>query len=1008
MQSFNSIKTTLDESSNLDLSEIKKIYLLGSTGAGKTSLVRNILDTNRYSFPTTTQTKTTVAPTEYVIKKGLDFKTTIIIKEKSEVYDSIETLVDEAIKKALDNSKLNKTDLEDVKFKLEESADGRFRLKYMVSEETLKKKAEDIEFKILPLIKNNNDDESLLDNIEVKTIKNNIIKDLFEDIENTFEKLNIDEYTLFEEKQPLIINNINKKEDFILRNKELLKNEFGSLVLLADYIRIEGEELLADWLPSDLEFVLIDGEGIGHSLSEKRDTLSVRHYDFFDYCNQILLVGKALEPFISGGQGAIESIYINGYKDKLKLIFSKIDEITNTDKNGFLRRQLSNLEDALEKQKISFDIENKDTYKLEKLNDPKQTPISSQKTIKKLLQDIDNSKDPEFKSLEYDFNNLFISLDTEKFISEFRKDIDSKHWMTVKAFTKRMFQSEVEFGDIKPISKILNLIMTDINVFLQRDDQLKLEIASSQNKIKQEFSKGLILYIYKKLIIENQHLWKQSYEKSGIGSHKIRKEFIFRNIFEDFLPSQNNDKQFKILRKDIKELLIKSGAKESASASKIVLNTIDIKRIYKKRDFNWKISEDINILIAKNGVGKSTILKLINACINNDMQLIEEYNNPSINLSFSQYYLKDNENEEPTLLNIKNNKTSKNINSVLIDTFDNKINQSINSKTELDFIIEKLTKEFSIYNGSINTLIKKETEEIREKIKKIEKNISEATIDELKEFQKLKVEENEIKNKKYKKLLQFKEIINTFYKDTNKEIIIDDVLIQNPKVPFVIRFKDKPISGPVNEEEETEFLSRLSSGEKQILIIFLSIIVQGDKPFILLMDEPESSLHVEWQAILIENIKKLNPNIQIIIATHNPIILLDRKASEIGKMDITDLDGIVKVDDKGTRYSDISSILLTHFGLSSLIGLTMQNDIREFTKLKLKEANLNEEEKTRLTKLHKILDNSLVGDILYNSKYFIFLKYLEEHKNINFEKYEEIDEEEMKEFLEDFGDFFND
>ena len=38
----------------------------------------------------------------------------------------------------------------------------------------------------------------------------------------------------------------------------------------------------------------------------------------------------------------------------------------------------------------------------------------------------------------------------------------------------------------------------------------------------------------------------------------------------------------------------------------------------------------------------------------------------------------------------------------------------------------------------------------------------------------------------------------------------------------------------------------------------------------------------------------------------------------------------------------------------------------------------------------------------------MFLNFLKEHKNINFDRYEEVTEEEMSGFLEDFGDFFND
>ena len=41
------------------------------------------------------------------------------------------------------------------------------------------------------------------------------------------------------------------------------------------------------------------------------------------------------------------------------------------------------------------------------------------------------------------------------------------------------------------------------------------------------------------------------------------------------------------------------------------------------------------------------------------------------------------------------------------------------------------------------------------------------------------------------------------------------------------------------------------------------------------MDEPEISLHIEWQNKLIEAIRSLNPNCQIIMTTHSPSIFAD-------------------------------------------------------------------------------------------------------------------------------------
>jgi predicted ATP-dependent endonuclease of OLD family len=40
------------------------------------------------------------------------------------------------------------------------------------------------------------------------------------------------------------------------------------------------------------------------------------------------------------------------------------------------------------------------------------------------------------------------------------------------------------------------------------------------------------------------------------------------------------------------------------------------------------------------------------------------------------------------------------------------------------------------------------------------------------------------------------------------------------------------------------------------------------------MDEPEVSLHIEWQKQLIDLIVELNPNVQIILTTHSPALIM--------------------------------------------------------------------------------------------------------------------------------------
>ena len=70
-------------------------------------------------------------------------------------------------------------------------------------------------------------------------------------------------------------------------------------------------------------------------------------------------------------------------------------------------------------------------------------------------------------------------------------------------------------------------------------------------------------------------------------------------------------------------------------------------------------------------------------------------------------------------------------------------------------------------------------------------------------------------------------------------------------------------------------LYKLSSGEKQLLIILLRVFLMDEQPYILLMDEPEISLHIEWQYRLFEEIQKLNPHCQIITSTHSPSLFGD-------------------------------------------------------------------------------------------------------------------------------------
>lgn len=83
---------------------------------------------------------------------------------------------------------------------------------------------------------------------------------------------------------------------------------------------------------------------------------------------------------------------------------------------------------------------------------------------------------------------------------------------------------------------------------------------------------------------------------------------------------------------------------------------------------------------------------------------------------------------------------------------------------------------------------------------------------------------------------------------------------------------------------------QLSSGEKNILltIFFISISLSDSKENILIIDEPEISLHPKWQIEYLENISDLFylNDIKIYIATHSPLLLTDLFFDKNQKIDI--------------------------------------------------------------------------------------------------------------------------
>ena len=305
-------------------------------------------------------------------------------------------------------------------------------------------------------------------------------------------------------------------------------------------------------------------------------------------------------------------------------------------------------------------------------------------------------------------------------------------------------------------------------------------------------------------------------------------------------------------------------------------------------------------------------------------------------------------------------------------------------RSQLDLQLEELIKPFASHLLKLKNAYE-------EKIKPIDENIKKIMTDsngDFKEAQELYLHRDEIKKEVFANLTTCKEIIDNMFKDTNKTI---DFLTSDKGEIFI------------NTAESNIDITQLSSGEKQVLIILLTILLRENKPYVLLIDEPELSLHVEWQTAFIDSLRKLNSNIQIIIATHNPLLVLNRKAEEIGILE----NGQNKVIKKsiGSKYLDVSATLLSYFGLSSLVGHDMKESIEEVFRLNEKKE-LSEDEQVRLNELKSNLDSTLATNFIYDRHYYNFLKFIKDNKDIDFDKLNEISEDEMNTLLGEYKELF--
>jgi len=206
------------------------------------------------------------------------------------------------------------------------------------------------------------------------------------------------------------------------------------------------------------------------------------------------------------------------------------------------------------------------------------------------------------------------------------------------------------------------------------------------------------------------------------------------------------------------------------------------------------------------------------------------------------------------------------------------------------------------------------------------------------------------------------------FKNRNKIIgeVIDKVCDEINSIFSIMDLEVKLIG--LSEDEDTkpvfknslgkEFdINGLSSGEKQLFLRGLSLKFLEANNSIILIDEPEISLHPEWQQKIIKVYENIGVNNQLIIATHSPHIVGDVKAEQLR---------ILIKDKNGVSLFDNDKIDETY-------GHTIENILKTTMKL----DNLrNDDISEKLKKALVLLEKDLFETREFNENFDYLRKYL--------------------------------
>jgi predicted ATPase len=358
---------------------------------------------------------------------------------------------------------------------------------------------------------------------------------------------------------------------------------------------------------------------------------------------------------------------------------------------------------------------------------------------------------------------------------------------------------------------------------------------------------------------------------------------------------------------------------------------------------NLMFNEDINIITGRNGSGKTTILKLIWYCISANIErAVREINFTKVTITTSKYKLSiektESKNKEITrfLIELPSGEVTfdkkepsnrmeavEQANELTLKLFDTSIffptfrrieggfsmtdpsrhsptrriirgSEEIFIREESGFgsdiqnALESHADRLSVGNhkfvSSISTadikqLVSKKHSDATTQVDQRSKSLSEKIFSEIRQYQRTSSQAGDALQDAVSTLNKINQDVVEF--ERHREGIFQSITVLSDIIITIfqhkgIRLNQRITLGDIKQSINSDYLS---AGEKQMLSFLCYNSLYSNCPFFI--DEPELSLHVDWQRILLDIMSKQKTNNQLFIATHSPFIYTQYPDKEI-------------------------------------------------------------------------------------------------------------------------------